>query len=167
MRTWSVHGTRRLAAFLTILVGLLGFLCPAVTAIPRGQRHEVRHEIDLMEEQWRTAMLQNNGSVLENLLADDFTGITASGTIQTREQLLSALTSGTVKISSLAISERKVRIYGVTAVVTSVAEITGTQGERELTGRYRYTRVYVHNPQGQWKIVSFEASRILEPAEHK
>ena len=50
---------------------------------------------------------------------------------------------------------------------TSVAEVTGNRGEDEVTGRYRYTRVYVRNAQGQWKIVSFESSRIREAGERK
>jgi ketosteroid isomerase-like protein len=33
----------------------------------------------------------------------------------------------------------------------------------QLAGDYRYTRVYVRNAQGVWKIVSFEASRVREP----
>ncbi len=36
-----------------------------------------------------------------------------------------------------------------------------------MTGNYRYTRVYVRNAQGDWKIVSFEASRVREPGPHK
>jgi ketosteroid isomerase-like protein len=112
-------------------------------------------------------MLQHNAAALESLLADDFSAITADGAIQTRAELLANINSGTLNLSSLLLSERKVRIYGATAVVTSVAEVTGNRGENEVTGRYRYTRVYIHNAQGQWKIVSFEASRIQDPGERK
>jgi ketosteroid isomerase-like protein len=37
----------------------------------------------------------------------------------------------------------------------------------DYTGSYRYTRVYVRNAQGLWKIVSFEASRIRFPGAHE
>jgi ketosteroid isomerase-like protein len=139
----------------------------AAAALPRNQKHEVRHEIDHMEESWRTAMLAKDGAALDNLLSDDYTGITAEGAIQTKDQAVGNLKSGSIKITNLVNSDRKVRIYGSTAVVTSLAEISGTRDGHELTGRYRYTRVYVRNLQGQWKIVSFEASRIQEPGEHK
>jgi ketosteroid isomerase-like protein len=148
-----------------------GFAASAVAAsgapVPRAQRHEYRHEIDQMEEAWRTAMLKGNSAAMDTLLADDYTAITAKGAIQTKEQAISNLRSGVLQLTALEISDRKVRIYGTTAVVTSVAELTGSRNDQEMTGRYRYTRVYVRNPQGQWKIVSFEASRIQEPSDHK
>jgi ketosteroid isomerase-like protein len=139
----------------------------AKTPVPRAQRHEYHHEIDQMEEAWRTAILKGNSAGLAALLADDYTGITAKGAIQTKDQAVANLKTGTFQLANLSISDRKVRVYGSTAVVTSVAELTGGKNDKEVTGRYRYTRVYVRNPQGQWKIVSFEASRIQESGEHK
>jgi ketosteroid isomerase-like protein len=139
----------------------------AKTPVPRAQRHEYHHEIDQMEEAWRTAMLKANSAELATLLADDYTGITAKGAIQTKEQAIANLRSGALQLSAINISDRKVRVYGSTAVVTSLAELTGGKNDQEVTGRYRYTRVYVRNLQGQWKIVSFEASRIQEAGEHK
>jgi len=161
----------RLAVTAGCLIVLAAMAIPYGAAspapVPRGQRHEYRKEIDQKEEAWRTAMLQRNSSALEALLADDYTAITATGAIQTKDQALTSLRSGAYQLSALNISDRKVRIYGATAVVTSLAELSGTKDHQEMTGRYRYTRVYVRNPQGQWKIVSFEASRIQEQAEHK
>ena len=135
--------------------------------IPRAQRHEYKHEIDHAEEAWRAAMLKGNSTALDSLLSDDYTAITANGAIQTKEQAVSSLKSGALSITALSISDRKVRIYGSTAVVTSVAELTGSRDDRELSGRYRYTRVYVRNSLGAWKIVSFEASRIQDPGDKK
>lgn len=120
-----------------------------------------------MEEAWRTAMLKGNSAALDSLLADDYTAITAKGAIQTKAQALEGLRSGSLQLSDLTISDRKVRIYGSTAVVTSVAELTGSRNDQEISGRYRYTRVYVRNSLGQWKIVSFETSRIQESGEHR
>src|ERR1700761_2520627 len=133
----------------------------------RVHRHEYRHEIDQLEEDWRTAMLKSSSDAMSNLLADDYTGITATGAIQTKQQTVDSLRSGSLRLTGLSISDRKVRIYGATAVVPSQAELTGSRAGQELTGKYRYTRVYIRNPQGQWKIVSFEASRIQENNDHK
>lgn len=139
----------------------------AASTIPRAQRHEYRHEIDQAEEAWRSAILKNNAASLASLLADDYTAITAKGAIETKEQAINSLRAGGLQLTSLSISDRKVRIYGSTAVVTSMAELAGSRNDHEFSGRYRYTRVYVRNQLGQWKIVSFEASRIQEPIEHK
>jgi ketosteroid isomerase-like protein len=93
--------------------------------------------------------------------------ITAYGTLQTKEQALANLRSGRMHFTSLDVSDRKVRFYGKTALVTSLAEVQGTTAEGDISGSYRYTRVYVRDAQGEWKIVSFEASRIRDPGEHK
>ena len=58
------------------------------------------------------------------------------------------------------------RFYGKTALVTSVAYVQGTTTDGDVSGSFRYTRVYVRDAQDKWKIVSFEASRIRQPGEH-
>jgi ketosteroid isomerase-like protein len=87
--------------------------------------------------------------------------------LQTKEDTLSDLRSGHVHFGALTLSDRKVRFYGNTAVVTSLADIQATTADGQVAGSYRYTHVYVRDPQGHWKIVSFEASRIREPGPHK
>jgi ketosteroid isomerase-like protein len=137
------------------------------SGMPRSERHEIRHEIDQLEDKWRDAILYHNVQAMDALLADDYMAITASGTLQSKEQTLENLRNGAVRITSIELSDRKVRFYGHTALVTSKAEVTGTTPDGSLTGSYRYTRVYVREPHGSWKIVSFEVSPIREPGEHK
>ena len=104
---------------------------------------------------------------MDSLLADDYTAITANGTLQTKQDWLASLRSGRVHFTTLNVSDRKVRFYGDTAVVTSRVEVRGTGNDGEVFGSFRYTRVYVRNSQGKWKIVSFEASRIRKPRDLK
>jgi ketosteroid isomerase-like protein len=168
MAQHSFYRTAFIAGSLVLMAGIASLdLSATQTSVPRAQRHEYRHEIDQSEESWRTAILKGDSAALAGLLADDYTGITAKGAIQTKDQAIDNLRSGSLQLSALTISDRKVRIYGTTAVVTSLAELTGTKKDPEVTGRYRYTRVYVRNQAGMWKIVSFEASRIQESNEHK
>jgi len=155
---------------IAAVLALAGSTLPlhARSQSPRApQKHESRHQIDELEDAWRDAVLNSNATAMASLLSDDYTAITASGTLQNKEEALANLRATTRHISSLTISERKVRFYGQTAVVTSLAAIEGTNAEgTDVTGGYRYTRVYVRDPQGHWKIVSFEASPIREPGPH-
>ena len=128
--------------------------------IPKPEQHEARHQIEQLEEVFRTAMLDGDATALGSLLADDYIGITASGTLQTKDNLLAELRSGKVRFTVLNISDRKIRFYGTTALVTCRAEIRGTTPEGAVSGFDRYTRVYVRQSGGGWKIVSFEASPI-------
>ena len=165
---------RRTAHGLTLAMCLALALALAVSAaavvgqtgMPKAQKHESRREIDQLEETWRQAVLKGNTSVMSGLLADDYMAITPAGTLQTKEQALESLRAGNVHFTTLDISDRKVRFYGTTALVTSVADVQGTTSEGDVSGSYRYTRVYVRNATGAWKIVSFEMSKIREPGEH-
>jgi len=147
-------------AALVMVFVLAGSLAQPSSGMPRAQRHESRHEIDQLEQVWRDAILQRNASALDGLLADDYIAITPNGTLQSKDQTLDNLRSGTLHLVSLELSDRKVRFYGQTALVTSRAEVNGTNADGNFSGSYRYTRVYVRDDQGKWKIVSFEASRI-------
>jgi ketosteroid isomerase-like protein len=162
------HHARSQAPLLAGVLGLAVCASPLSLAagMPRAQKHESRHEIDQLEETWRNAVLKSNTAVISSLLADDYMAVTASGILQTKEQALASLRAGRTHLTSLAISDRKVRFYGSTALVTSVADVQGTTGEGDISGSYRYIRVYVRDPQGAWKIVSFEVSRIREVGEH-
>jgi ketosteroid isomerase-like protein len=171
----SPIGGRRLntglaiTAVLTLVVSALPiFARPlAQKGMPLAQKHETRHEIDQLEDQWRNAVLTGNTKELESLLGDDYMAITASGTLRTKEEELDNLRAGHLHFTSLDITDRKVRFYGNTAIVTSLADIQATTADGQVNGSYRYTRVYARDPQGNWKIVSFEASRVREPGPHK
>ena len=140
-----------------LLVLLSANAFPAHALFPH---HESAHkEIEVLESDWRQAQLTNNITVVDRLLADDYLGISANGTLETKADELSQRKSGSMHITQLDLSDVKVRIYGDTAVVTSKADLVGKNGERDISGRYRYTRVY-SNRDGQWRIVSFEASKV-------
>jgi ketosteroid isomerase-like protein len=161
----SPRGWKRHLASGFLLLALLGIV--PLQGISHSDKHEKRHEIEHLEDVWRSAILNANISTMDALLAEDYVAITPTGILQSKEQTLAALRAKTVRIDSLQLADRKVRFYGTTALVTCRAEITGNGPDGDVSGSYRYTRVYVQNPQGAWHIVSFEASRIRDPDEHK
>ena len=158
---------RSCQATLLVLLPLTAGVAQPKPGMPRAERHESKHEIDQLEQNWRDAILHRNVQAMEGLLADDYIAITSNGTLQSKEQTLANMRNGVLHFNSIDFSDRKVRFYGQTALVTSRAEVKGSTGEGEISGSYRYTRVYVRDPKGRWRIVSFEASRIREAGEHK
>ena len=145
---------RRVMAALLLLV-----LGHSAWALPHRENKAIHKEIEALEQQWRQAIITNNVGEMDHLLADDYVGISSNGTIENKSQALAQRRAGTVRISKLDISDIHVRVYGDTAVVTSQADLVGTNGASDISGEYRYTRVY-NRRLGQWKIVSFEASRM-------
>jgi ketosteroid isomerase-like protein len=169
MAATNDHQLRPISRGLTLALVLALAVC--ATALPAGQprglKHENRHEIEGIETAWRNAVLKGDTSVLEGLMADDYMAITSSGTLENKEQALANMRNGAVHFKSMVFSERKLRFYGTTALVTSRAEVSGKTADGDVSGNYRYTRVYVRDKEGKWKIVSFEASKIRDPDERK
>jgi len=160
-----------------VLASLLVPAAPAVCALttppgflPKRESRAVHKQIENLEMEWRQAQVDNNVAVIDHLLADDYVGISANGTIETKSQTIAQRKAGTIRIKALDLDDLKVRLYGDTAVVTSTAELQGVNGQSDISGKYRYTRVY-NRRLGQWKIVSFEASRIPDvdarPSRHQ
>ena len=133
--------------------------CQPAWALPHREKSEIHKEIEALEQQWQQATVTNNIPEMGRLLADDYVGITSNGTVENKQQALAQRSAGTVRITRLDLTDTRVRVYGDTAVVTSVAQLEGTNGTSDISGQYRYTRVY-NRRLGQWKIVSFEASRM-------
>jgi ketosteroid isomerase-like protein len=154
------QGRAVIAAIVLAAVAL-----PVHAGLP--QKEENRHQIDKLEDAWRDAVLSSNTTALASLLSNDYQAITPSGTLQTKDDALDSMRSGRIHFTALDVTDRKVRFYGSTAIVTSQANIQATTTEGTVTGHYWYTRVYARDAQGQWKVVSFEASRVREPGPHK
>lgn len=159
---WARGSTRQARArALLVTTCLLLWLAPALHAsMPLIHREDRLHrEIEALESQWRDALLQNDVAALGRLLADDYLGINPNGTLETKADVLAARRTGQVRISALDPENVKIHVYGETAVVTSRVDVRGQSSGRDISGFYHYTRVYSRR-EGQWKIVSFEASRM-------
>ena len=133
----------------------------------KPKKNEVRHEIFDLEDAWRNAVLKSDINAMSALLADDYIAITPSGMLQTKDEALAHMRTHRFHVTEMVLSDRKVRFYGKTALVTSIAEVQGTNDEGDISGSFRYQRVYVRDAQGRWKIVSFESNRIRPPVERK
>jgi ketosteroid isomerase-like protein len=150
---------------------LLAPLCAALclilfAATPRasaGQRHKKRdakHEVELMEQQWRQAQLAGDVPAMDRLLADDYVGISINGQVNTKTQQLDRMRNRSLVVTRIDFSDMKVKLVGQVAIVTSLADVDGTNENLPLNGQYRYTRVYQHLPSGAWKITNFELTRV-------
>lgn len=159
MRRRSVAKLSSVTLSRIFAVCLLLAICHSALALPHHEKSEIHKRIETLEQLWRQAIVTNNVSEMDRLLADDYIGITSNGTVETKKEAVDQRAAGTVRISTLDLTDTKVRVYGDTAVVTSQADLVGTNGTTDISGKYRYTRVY-NRRLGQWKIVSFEASRI-------
>ena len=131
------------------------------------KNHDAKKEVETLEEQWRVAQLAGDTATMDKLLADDFIGISMSGQVNTKAQQLERVRTRKLVVTRIELSDRKIKLLGNVAIVTSVADVEGTSEGASVQGKYRYTRVYQRTPPGTWKITSFEATRILPRHEEK
>jgi ketosteroid isomerase-like protein len=140
----------------------LGNWQSASAAGPRvhdSKRNEKR-EIEELEEQWRKALVTADVAMTDTLLSEDFVGISMTGQANTKSQQLDRLRNRRLVITKMDLSDSKVKLVGQIAIVTSLAQIEGTNEGQPMTGNYRYTRVYQRLPSGIWKTTNFEATRV-------
>jgi len=148
--------------------GLLAAVSLALPAQADAQHHprhkdDYKHQVEKLEETWRVAQLNDDIDSMDRLLSDDYVGITMNGQVVTKMQQLDRMRTRTLVLSKIQLEDVKVRLIGMTAVVTSLAEVDGTNDGTPMHGNYRYMRVYSRLPSGTWKITNFEATRVGEP----
>ena len=133
--------------------------CAAAVHPHKEHKRDYKREIEAVEEQWRAAQLAGDVATMDMLLAEDYFGISVSGDLNNKMQQLERLKSRNLVISKIEVSDMKIKLVGRVGIVTSLAEIEGTNEGEPLSGKYRYTRVYKRYPDGSWKITNFEVTR--------
>jgi ketosteroid isomerase-like protein len=146
-------------AALSLALGVQAQTKPAPRP-PHERRHAERDQIEALENQFQTAQRTGDTATMDKLLSDDYLGINPSGVVVTKAQLLDHMKSRKVVINTLVTSDQKIKLIGPIAIVTCLAEVDAMNDALPVHGKFRYTRVYQHLPDGSWKVTSFEATRL-------
>jgi len=146
------------ALFVGLTIALISL--PMYAGPHRGSR-TMRDQIEALETQWKKAVLGNDTETMDHLLSEDYLGITSNGQVVTKPQQLDRMRTRNFSIKTLEITDVKIKLISQhAAIVTSLAQVDGTNEGRPLHGSFRYTRVYQRVPNDGWKITSFEATRV-------
>jgi hypothetical protein len=135
-------------------------------AAAKGADSDVEQTLMKMERDALAALLKRDTAGFGRIFADEAVLITPDGTPQTKSQLLADVKSGDLVIASSEISDMKVRAYGESAVVTYVTVDKGKYKGEDISGRYRWTDVFVRRG-GTWQIVAGQGTPIQSPAKSK
>ena len=156
-----IRGSVVIAAVLMTAVGM-GLPVPSVCADQglHERKHDAKKQVEALEEEWRAAQLAGDISTMDRLLSDDYIGISMTGQVNTKAQQLERIRERKLVLKRLDLGETQVKLVGAIAIVTSRAEVEGTNDGTPVIGTFRYTRVYQRLPTGVWKITSFEATRV-------
>jgi len=160
------------AASTAVVAALLGIpLAPVGAQHPQHphpqHKEDLKHQVEKLEQSWRTAQLNNDVDAMDRLLSDDYVGITMSGQVVTKMQQLDRIRNRTAKLTRIDLDDVKVKLTPPTAIVTGRAQVEGTNDGEPIRGNYRYTRVYMRSPGGSWKITNVEVTRVGDPGANR
>ena len=145
---------------LTVLAFAVSFAA-LDQAQAKGAMHSgnVEQTLMRMEQNFVDALVKGDAAGLEHALADTFTFTAPDGSTQTKAEWIADVRNGALKMVSSQNDDMKVRQYGDAAVVTYRSTDHGTYKDKDISGQYRWTDVFVkHN--GQWQVVSTQGTSI-------
>jgi hypothetical protein len=97
---------------------------------------------------------------MDRILADDFVLVTGSGKIYSKADLLKESGSGEYVYEHQEDTDRNVRLWGDTAVVTAKLWEKGTNGGRTFDYTVWFSDVYLRTSQG-WRYIFGQSSLPL------
>lgn len=130
----------------------------AVSAPTSALVDQAKHEVAQREKEWREAWIRGDAEALDGLHADDYLVINYLGQRQTKAQVMTDVRAGVFKYDSMEHRDVVMRVYGDVVVVNARTINRGHRGERDVSGEFSYTRVYVRRD-GQWRAVLSQYTR--------
>lgn len=106
------------------------------------------------EEQLRAAMLASDVDALDRLLDDALVFSGPTGVLVRKEEDLENHRSGRQRLTGLVTRELVVELFDDVAIVTTLADLTGTFDGASFAGTYRYIRTWRRGPEGAWRIIA-------------
>jgi hypothetical protein len=107
------------------------------------------------EKQYADAMVKADAGALRRLLADDLSYTHSNALIETKDDVLKAITSGKTKYKSIDFKTSNIRQYGDTIITNH--QMVFAQPDR--TTNVYVSMVWVRQPDG-WKLVQRQATRL-------
>jgi len=124
-------------------------------------RNKAEQEIRRVNREFDEAEGRRDFAAIERALADDFIWTTFEGSVFNRAETGEHLRSGDSRYELYLSDDVRVRVYGDTAVVTARLLRRGRNSKRDLSGEFRYTRVYVKQMR-RWRMVAYQMTRITQ-----
>lgn len=143
---------RSMVAVLALMtIGAVGSLAQAPSAADQAV---LQADLDRF-----AAMVKGDAATLDKVLAAELSYTHSNAQVQDKGAFMGDIKSGAIKYLSVEPSDRKVRIFGNTAVVTGGAAVHVIQNGNDLNIKIRYTNTHI-NRDGRWQMVAWQATRL-------
>lgn len=143
----------------TIVALIVSCKDPEKTVMPVDTSRLDQEIIRKLSYEWIYAANQKNTVWFDSVLADEYRMIHSKGTIHTKEQEIQEVKADTSQTDLDRLNDLTVRMYGTTAIVTSIEHLKGVSGNIPFDLKYFYTDVYIKR-NGKWRVVITQATRL-------
>ena len=106
---------------------------------------------------WRQGAIKQDKALLEKYLADDLVYTHGGGQSETKAQYIANVMKGAPHYLAMEPSETRVRLYGKTAVLWGLVDVTPAKG---ATYRTRTLEIYTQHANGTWQMTQKESVRV-------
>src|SRR5262245_39202213 len=89
------------------------------------------------------AVLGQDLAKLEQILADDLTYVHSNARIESKTEFIGSLKSGSIKYEAIKHKDAKANLYGNTAVLRGLTEVTVRASSQQVNFQARFMAVYV------------------------
>jgi len=120
----------------------------------------MEQEIIKCEENFLKALKESNVEVCAGMLHDDLIYNNPAGEVLTKEMDIQEFKSANPVIETLECVERKIQMFGDTAIVSTVIYMKGLfMGEIQIDGKARFLRTWKKFEDG-WKVIAAASVNI-------
>lgn len=112
-----------------------------------------------LEQDWAESYVKRDPAFAQKNTTDDFTFIGPEGNMMNKADYIKGVT-GPTTFTQFKIDDLKIKMYGDTAVVLGQATITAKTGEKDESGLYAFTDVFVRQ-KNEWKAASGQATAVV------
>jgi ketosteroid isomerase-like protein len=116
-------------------------------------------EIEQLEDRRFAAMVAEDFKALEAMVHDDLFYTHSSALTDTKASWLESMRSRKTRYRQVRCSNRRVRVFGDTALVTGRADIEAEVGGQPKSLRLLFLNAWTRTPQG-WKFVAWQSTPI-------
>jgi ketosteroid isomerase-like protein len=143
---------------------VIGYGLLAITgiglAVAAANRDDDQETLAKLDTDYQRAVEQNDTKTVARILDNDFILVLGDGTVYTRDDLLKDAASGNTRYEHQVDSNRTVRVWGNTAVVTAKLWVKGLEDGKQVDYYQWFSDTYVRKPTG-WSYVFGQASLAL------
>jgi ketosteroid isomerase-like protein len=131
----------------------------AVGLLPAYGR-EASDDLKALDAKITEAVKDGDAKTVGKYLADDYMVVDPLGRTHTKKSYLGYIEKDIAKFEQLKETDVQVKTFGDAAVITGLLHIKGKVNDKDVSGDYRWTRVY-HKKGDDWQIIVEHQTYVL------